>query len=96
VVDGIVTELIETLDPGTFASESIAFDLAGRITVDSPDLSMALDVTQRLALANFSPEGREVIRRWAAHRSSTMSKPLISPDRARSRARAAARCDRDP
>ena len=60
-VDGVVTEVIEELPPCSYQSASIAFDLQGRVTVDHPDLTMSLDLSQRLALADFSPAGREII-----------------------------------
>jgi len=54
-VDGTAIEVIEDLDPASYKSESIEFDLAGRVTVDHPDLSLTLDLTPRLALADYSP-----------------------------------------
>jgi hypothetical protein len=53
-VGGTAVEVIEELAPASYTSDSIDFDLAGRITVDHPDLSLELDSTPRLAVANFS------------------------------------------
>jgi hypothetical protein len=47
--------VIEELAPASFRSQSIEFDLAGRIIVEHPDLSLSLDATPRLALADYSP-----------------------------------------
>ncbi len=56
---GTSAEIFEDLDPGTFVSESISFELegSGRVVVDSPDLSMDLTFTPRLALADFNTAG---------------------------------------
>lgn len=53
-VAGKAVEVIEELAPASFKSESIEFDLAGRIVVEHPDLSLTLDATPRLALADYS------------------------------------------
>jgi hypothetical protein len=54
-VDGVLVEVIEDLAPASFRSESIEFDLAGRITVDSPDLAVNLELSPRLALGDYTP-----------------------------------------
>jgi len=56
-VRGALREIIEPLDPGTFRSESIHFDLAGRITVDHPDVGLDLTMTARDAVADYSDTG---------------------------------------
>lgn len=47
-------EVVEPLDPGTFNSESLTFDLAGRLTVDTADLRVDVRCTQRFSLADYS------------------------------------------
>jgi hypothetical protein len=54
-VDGTVVELIEELAPGSFTGDVIAFDLAGRIAVDHPDLQLDASVTPRLQIADYTP-----------------------------------------
>lgn len=53
-VRGATREVVEPLDPGTFRSASINFDLAGRVTVDHPDLGLDLALTARHAVADYS------------------------------------------
>ena len=42
-VDGTAVEVIEELPPASYRSESIEFDLSGRVTVDHPDLQLDAD-----------------------------------------------------
>jgi hypothetical protein len=58
-VSGRTVEVIEDLPPASFRSRSVEFDLSGRIVVDHPKLSLRLESTPRLALADYS--GGEVI-----------------------------------
>lgn len=51
---GRVVEIIEELEPGTFASASISFGLDGTITVDHPDLTARLANTPLHAPADYS------------------------------------------
>jgi hypothetical protein len=53
-VGGISVEVVEELAPASYTSKSIDFDLSGRVTVDHPDLKLALEVTPRLAVADYS------------------------------------------
>lgn len=55
VRDGRLEEIIDPLDPGTFHSRSIDFDLSGRILVDSPDLQLELTMSPRFTVAAFEP-----------------------------------------
>jgi hypothetical protein len=54
-VDGRLVEVIEELAPASFQSESIEFDLDGRISVDSPELTVDLHLAPRLALGDYTP-----------------------------------------
>jgi hypothetical protein len=55
-VDGTTAEVIEPLEPASFASESIEFDLdSGTVTVDASDLSARFETSPRLALADYTP-----------------------------------------
>lgn len=54
-VAGASAEVIEPLEPGSFASESINFGLDGQVTVDAPTLTARLSATPRLALADYTP-----------------------------------------
>lgn len=51
---GKVVEVIEDLEPGSFASESIFFGLDGTITVDHPDLTARLTNTPVHQAADYS------------------------------------------
>jgi hypothetical protein len=53
-VGGIAVEVVEELEPASYRSESIEFDLSGSVTVDHPDLKMSLQATPRLAVADYS------------------------------------------
>ena len=53
-VGGVVVEVVEALDPGTFTSASIAFDLDRRITVDSPEFTGEIICTPRFAVVDYS------------------------------------------
>jgi hypothetical protein len=53
-VDGTAVEVIEDLEPASYKSESIEFDLGGRVTVDHPDLQLTLQAAPRLAVADYS------------------------------------------
>lgn len=49
-----VVELVEPLEPGTFASDSITFDGGATFTVDSPGLSGEVTLTPRFALGDYT------------------------------------------
>ena len=51
---GRVTEVVEPLEPYSFTSASIGFDLDRRITVDGPGLAGELTCTPLFALADYS------------------------------------------
>jgi hypothetical protein len=51
---GRPVEVVEPLDPGTYTSTSIDFDLDRRITVDSPALSGEIICTPVFAVADYS------------------------------------------
>lgn len=54
-VGGVTREIVEPLEAGTFASDSIAFDLdAGTVTAEAPGLAVALATRPRLAVADFA------------------------------------------
>jgi hypothetical protein len=53
-VDGRVTEFVERLPPASFDSESIKFDLDGRVTIDHRDVKAELSCTPRLAIGDFT------------------------------------------
>ena len=53
-VDGRTVEVVEPLDPGTFRSPSIDFDLDGRIVVDSPEVKAELYATPRFAAVDYT------------------------------------------
>jgi hypothetical protein len=54
-VDGTVVEVIEELPPASFKGNAIEFDLAGRMTVDHPELQLEATVTPRLQIADYTP-----------------------------------------
>jgi hypothetical protein len=55
-VDGVGIEISEELPPGSFAGQAIQFDLdTGTATITSPELTVTLCATERLALADFTP-----------------------------------------
>jgi hypothetical protein len=47
-------EVVEPLVPGTFDSDSLTFDLSGRLIVDTPDLRVDLRSTPRFSAADYS------------------------------------------
>jgi len=51
---GRAVEIVEPLEPFSFCSESIAFDLDRRITVDGPGVAAELTVTPLFAVADYS------------------------------------------
>jgi hypothetical protein len=51
---GGAVEVVEPLDPGTFTSPSIAFDLDQRIVVGTPDLEGEINCTPLFAVADYS------------------------------------------
>lgn len=51
------TELIEPLEPGTFRSRSIDFDLDGKVVVDSPGLRLELVTRPRFVAGDYSASG---------------------------------------
>jgi hypothetical protein len=53
-VGGRATEIVEPLEPYSFTSPSIAFDLDLRITVDGPGLTGELTCTPLFAVADYS------------------------------------------
>jgi len=53
-VDGRPVEVVEPLEPGSFTSASIGFDLDERITVDAPTLRGELRCRPRFAVADYS------------------------------------------
>lgn len=58
IVRGQSTELIETLEPGKFASESIDFDLeSSTIRVSAPRVSATIKVFPRFVPADYSSTG---------------------------------------
>jgi hypothetical protein len=52
-VRGRTAEVIEPLEPGTFTSRSISFDLDGRITVEAPGLRANLSLAPQFALGDY-------------------------------------------
>jgi len=56
-----VVEVVEPLDPGTWTSQSIAFDPASGFKIDSPQLSGELTTTPLYALANFAGDASPVV-----------------------------------
>lgn len=52
-IDGSPLEVVEPLEPGTFAGESIVFGLDGRITVDRPDLTIDLQYRPRFTPTDY-------------------------------------------
>lgn len=53
-IGGIAIEVIEELPPASYRSKSIEFDLSGRIRVDHPELTLDLQATPRLAVADYA------------------------------------------
>ncbi|WP_078293233.1 hypothetical protein [Mycobacterium sp. D16R24] len=53
-LDGQIIELIETLPPGSFTSDSISFGLDGTIAVDHPNLKVLIGNTALWVPADFS------------------------------------------
>jgi hypothetical protein len=57
-VAGDTTEIVEPLAPNSFASESITFDVErNTVVVETPELSAALDLTSRFAVADYAVGG---------------------------------------
>ena len=54
-VDGTAVEVIEDLAPASFTGNAIEFDLAGRMSVDHPDLRLDAALTPRLQVADYTP-----------------------------------------
>jgi len=54
---GSVVEVVEELEPGTFSSESIRFDLDGTVTVDHPALSAEVTYLPLYAPADYAVTG---------------------------------------
>lgn len=52
-IDGFPLEVVEPLDPGTFAGQSIVFGLDGRVTADRTDLSMDLRYRPRFTPTDY-------------------------------------------
>jgi hypothetical protein len=52
-IDGVTAEIIETLDPGTYTSPSISFDLDDRIVVTSDRLQAEITMAPRFSVAEF-------------------------------------------
>lgn len=58
VVDGQSVEIVESLPPGSFRSESIEFDVAtSRIAVKHPEVTVDLELVPRFAVADYSATG---------------------------------------
>jgi hypothetical protein len=57
LVHGRTVEIIEPLDPGTFESPSISFDLSGVVCVDSSELSALIHFTPRFSVADYAAGG---------------------------------------
>lgn len=58
VLAGHVMELMEPLEPGSFSSAHISFDVVhNTVTVDAPDLQAHLAMTPRFVCADYSPTG---------------------------------------
>jgi hypothetical protein len=55
VVDGAVFEVVEPLRPGSFASASIRFDLAGRVSVETGAFEATIVAQGRGVSAPFAP-----------------------------------------
>jgi hypothetical protein len=53
---GRVVEVIEPLEPGTFHSASIDFGLAGRVLVESPEVTADLQMTPQFAAVDYTDE----------------------------------------
>lgn len=51
---GVVVEIVEDLEPGTFTSESLSFDLQDRVTVQHPRVTGELQFQPRFALADYN------------------------------------------
>lgn len=56
-VRGVTAEIVEPLDAGSFESESVRFDLAGRVEVDHPSMKLTAEFKPRFALGDFSDTG---------------------------------------
>lgn len=56
-VGGTTVEVTETLEPGSFTSESIHFGLDGTIRVDHPELSLVASNTPLYAPADYASTG---------------------------------------
>jgi len=56
-VGGTMVEVVEELDPGTFSSESIHFDLDGTVRVDHPTLAAELTYLPLYAAADYAVTG---------------------------------------
>ena len=53
-VDGRWISVVEPLEPGTFTSPSITYDLAGSVEVNAPNLTMRLRLTPRFQLVDYT------------------------------------------
>jgi hypothetical protein len=51
---GDVVEIVEDLEPGTFTSNSLSFDLQNRVTVQHPRVTGELQFRPRFALADYN------------------------------------------
>jgi hypothetical protein len=56
-IDDHPAEFLEPLEPGTFTSPSIEFDLAGRVRVDSPELTLDLHYRPRFTPTDYLSSG---------------------------------------
>jgi len=53
--NGTVVEVVEELPPSSFKGQTIELDLAGRITVEHPDLRLDARLSPRLRVADYTP-----------------------------------------
>lgn len=56
-LDGRVVEVVEPLEPGSFRSESITFELDGRLTVRAPGLEVDLELEPHCRPVDYSGSG---------------------------------------
>lgn len=56
-VRGVTTEIVEPLEPGSFESASICFDLVGKVEVTHPSMRLSAELEPRFAIGDFSDSG---------------------------------------